>query len=478
MLETFETEIAPTSEQHGMNDWIVVVDDEAFFLTNVKNILREQDMRVSCLRSGRALLKFMEKNKPDLILLDVLMPEMDGFETYHALRRMEEETGRSPTPVVFLSGVKDSETENRSLEEGACDFIHKPFNKEILVRRIRNAILNTKTIETLTEEAAIDKLTGLWNKTDGIKRVAKLCAEQAGALMILDLDNFKLVNDIHGHSMGDSVLKGFADIVRADARAQDVTARIGGDEFLMFACGMNEERAVAALARRLNEELVATAKKLMGEDFDIPLGISVGAAMVPEHGRDYEALFLLADGALYRAKQNGKHGCAVHQPEEGTGHDQEEDIRKEFARITKIVEERNKKGGALALGMDHFSFIYRFVQRFYARYGGRVIKGIFILSGEESGSLGDAAAEFGQCLQETLRKSDIILQNKPNQFFFLLPELSEADFQKVLQRIMATWEAVPLHGGVRVDYFIEPVVYAPKSSMHDWSQGHGEGESH
>ncbi|MBR4694533.1 MAG: hypothetical protein IKO94_00460, partial [Selenomonadaceae bacterium] len=84
---------------------------------------------------------------------------------------------------------------------------------------------------------------------------------------------------------------------------------------------------------------------------------------------------------------------------------------------------------------------------------------------------------FGQCLQETLRKSDIILQNKPNQFFFLLPELSEADFQKVLQRIMATWEAVPLHGGVRVDYFIEPVVYAPKSSMHDWSQSHDEGES-
>ena len=77
-----------------MNCWIVVVDDEALSLTNAKNLLNEQDMRVSCLRSGQDLLKFMAKNEPDLILLDILMPEMDGFETYHALRQMEEETGR------------------------------------------------------------------------------------------------------------------------------------------------------------------------------------------------------------------------------------------------------------------------------------------------------------------------------------------------------------------------------------------------
>ena len=86
-----------------MGIWIVVVDDDPLALTHTKRILREQDMRVSCLRSGRDLLKFMSKNVPDLILLDIQMPEMDGFTTQQELRHMEEEAGREPTPIIFLT---------------------------------------------------------------------------------------------------------------------------------------------------------------------------------------------------------------------------------------------------------------------------------------------------------------------------------------------------------------------------------------
>ena len=98
-----------------MGYWIVVVDDDAMALTHVKNILREQDMRVSCLRSGRDLLKFMTKNAPDLVLLDIQMPEMDGFETYQALRHIETDAGREPTPIIFLSGMETSDAEILSL---------------------------------------------------------------------------------------------------------------------------------------------------------------------------------------------------------------------------------------------------------------------------------------------------------------------------------------------------------------------------
>ncbi|WP_051533443.1 PleD family two-component system response regulator [Anaerovibrio sp. RM50] len=84
-----------------MNCWVVVVDDEIMSLTNAKIILKDEGMRVDRLRSGRDLLKFMTKNKPDLILMDVMMPEMDGFQTYHKLRQYEEETGRKRTPVIF-----------------------------------------------------------------------------------------------------------------------------------------------------------------------------------------------------------------------------------------------------------------------------------------------------------------------------------------------------------------------------------------
>ena len=102
-----------------MSYWIAVVDDEPLSLTNAKNLLGEQNMRVSCLRSGRDLMRFMEKNTPDLILLDILMPEMDGFETYHALREFEERTGIAQIPVILLTGESNSETERRGLKAGA-----------------------------------------------------------------------------------------------------------------------------------------------------------------------------------------------------------------------------------------------------------------------------------------------------------------------------------------------------------------------
>ena len=173
-----------------MNSWIVVVDDDMTCLANAKTILTGEGMRVSRLRSGHDLLKFMEKNTPDLILLDIMMPEMDGFQTYQALRRFEEEAGRKRTPVIFLTGAEDSETERRGLKAGASDFIRKPFNKEVLIRRIDNAITNAKTIETLTEEATTDGLTGFLNKSSGTAQISKLCEERAGTLMLFDLDSF------------------------------------------------------------------------------------------------------------------------------------------------------------------------------------------------------------------------------------------------------------------------------------------------
>ena len=108
--------------------WIVVVDDEPLSLTNAKNLLREQNMRVSCLRSGKDLLEFMKTHEPDLVLLDILMPDLDGFETYRALRQYEEREGKPQTPVIFVTGEDNSEAERRGLKAGASDFIHKPFH--------------------------------------------------------------------------------------------------------------------------------------------------------------------------------------------------------------------------------------------------------------------------------------------------------------------------------------------------------------
>ena len=441
-----------------MKDWIVVVDDEVISLTNARKLLSAQDMRVSCLRSGQDFLAFIEKNEPDLILLDVMMPELDGFETYHRLREYEEKAGRKTIPVIFLTGENDSEVERKGLKIGASDFIRKPFDCDILLHRIHNTIANTKTIENLTEEATLDKLTGFMNKAHGTAVVTELCGKETGALMILDLDSFKLVNDLYGHDMGDRVLQKFADIFRHCTRAGDIVCRIGGDEFLAFFFKITAEDAVKALAKRLNEQLIAACVELMGEDFGIPIGISVGAVMVPEQGRDYQTLFQYADQALYFVKQNGKHGYAIYSQNEDKETRDGEDLDYALERISQIVEERNNSGGALLLGPEAFSIVYRFNKRFLKRYGGNAIKLLFELSAADAEKeydeqyIKDAVAQYALVLQKTLRKSDIILQSKQHQFFLLLPELNEHDAPNVIGRIMAEWEKTDYYEYIRVEY--------------------------
>ncbi len=120
-----------------MSDWILVVDDDAANLKMASRILTAEKMRVSCLKSGEAAIKFLQGNRPDLILLDIHMPGMDGFETIAAIRGNEETLS---IPVIFLTADDDSSAETRGLEAGAVDFIKKPFVPEVLLLRVRHTI--------------------------------------------------------------------------------------------------------------------------------------------------------------------------------------------------------------------------------------------------------------------------------------------------------------------------------------------------
>ncbi|MBE6910388.1 MAG: diguanylate cyclase [Ruminococcaceae bacterium] len=429
------------------NDWIVVVDDDAMSLHNARDMLRDNQMRVSTARSGRDLLAFMERHSPDLILLDILMPEQDGFETYRLLREFESRAGRRPTPVIFLTGENDDATEQRGLTMGASDYIRKPFHQDILLRRIRNTIENSRTIENLTAEATRDKLTGFLNKAGTAAQLPVLCLTETGMLTILDLDSFKLVNDIYGHEMGDRVLTAFADIVRCSTRAEDVLCRIGGDEFLVFCRGACGEEGVAALTKRLNEQLTAACARLMGEDFGIPIGVSVGAVPVPEQGRDYRLLFPLADKALYQVKQNGKHGFAVYSdasdaPDAGG-------IDKELARMTRIMEERGEPVSALWLGQDAFTGAYRFLLRELRQTGGNAAGVLFRLTAE-NGVSREAAERFGELLGGALGTRDAVLQASQTQYFVLLPGRTGADAEALAASVAKEWKA-GAYGDVGLD---------------------------
>lgn len=297
---------------------------------------------------------------------------------------------------------------------------------------------STRRIKNLTEETRLDKLTGFLNKASAGATMAELCQHASGLLAILDLDSFKLVNDLFGHDMGDRVLSAFADVIRRSTEADDTLCRIGGDEFLIFCRGMAESE-LAPLTQRLNDELISECTRLMGSGFDIPIGVSVGAAAVPEQGRDYRQLFPLADKALYHVKQNGKHACALYAPALHADAADEETPVGRLAHITQILEERGETDAALWLGQDAFTPVYRYALRAIRHRGGSVCELLFLLRAEDAGNAvpADMSERFASVLGEALCARDIVLQNGPTQFFVLLPDCRQAE--DAAQRVLELW---------------------------------------
>ena len=412
--------------------WIAIVDDDITNLNIAGQILSKNKMRVSAMKSGTALLRFMQENRPDLILLDIAMPVLDGFETLKRLREQEETLGLQKTPVIFLTADQDTATESRGFEMGVSDFIRKPFVPEILLRRIGNAVEQQAQINRFEADATVDKLTGFLNKAASEAKFAALCNEKRGALMMIDLDSFKPVNDLYGHETGDKVLAAFAECIRAGLPG-GVFGRIGGDEFLAFAQGMTRESDAANFTAALNSSLLRRAKELMGEDMEIPLGASVGIVMTPEYGTDYSALFNMADKALYHVKQNGKQGYAVF----GDYPDAEEQITG-IRSLSVLLDERHIPDCAMQLERENFLSVYRFVMRFLRRYHHTACKILFTVSAE--GARADAAAEeFGEHLKNTLRKSDLMMRAGRNQYFVLLSDVQEENADTAAERAVSAW---------------------------------------
>ena len=425
-----------------MAKWIMVVDDDTANLQMAGHILSKNNMRVTALKSGRAMLDYVkEKGAPDLILLDIKMPEMDGFESLKHLKELEKEMGINEIPVIFLTADENTGTESRGFEEGVADFIRKPFNPDVLLKRIDNVISMQKEMLNLKSEATLDKLTGFLNKAATTVELSKACSTGYGALLMIDLDSFKLVNDIYGHEMGDKVLISFARIIEDTVPKGSKNGRIGGDEFVSFCVGVDSDEEVADITKQLNEKLLKSAKEMMGDDMSIPLGTSVGASFVPKHGNDYASLLKLSDKCLYVVKKNGKHGYSVYSTD-AFAEDELTPANMDIKSISEILGERNVSNVALQLDMDAFSYVYRYATRYFVRNNINMCKVLYTLDKVEGTSdeqYRDACDEFGNHLRESMRKSDILTRSRYNQYYVILTDIREEFINKVIDEIIKRW---------------------------------------
>jgi len=411
---------------------ILIVDDMLVSLMITENMLAGQ-YETFCASSGKEAMEIYRRERPDMVLSDLRMPGMSGYELQQAL----EKEFREPIPFMFMTADHDEETESQGFDNGAMDFIRKPFRPDVLLRRVSNILQTVEQIQGLKKHAAIDSLTGLYNKAGSEEELTKICRNSAGALMMIDLDSFKLVNDLYGHTMGDKILMSFADIIRAAVRPTDLVGRLGGDEFIAFCQGMLDEAGIANKTEYINEQIVSAAQEILGEDMNIPLGASIGCVFVPAEGTDFTELFQKADKALYQVKENGKHGYSIFMERR---YEEEEPATTNIAKVEMILGERNIKEGALSLSMDAFKVVYRYLKRNIRN--GEPAATLLVFSLDRGEIV--ASDDFYGILQKTLRRGDVVSHSGNNQFLALLTGTGESGMEHAVERLTKNWAATPM----------------------------------
>lgn len=299
-----------------MSDSVLIIDDSDAVRERIVKTLESFDLfsRYYEAADGLEGFKKLLSSPVDIILCDLEMPRIDGFKF---LSMMKSRPDLQDTPVIMLTGRDDRELKIKGLEQGASDYITKPFDAEELVARVRVhlKIKNLqddlkRTNELLLELSNTDHLTGLFNRRylmDVLGKEVQRSLRKGGnlSLIILDIDHFKQVNDQYGHLQGDTVLQKVALQLQKELRAYDTAARYGGEEFIAVLPDASLEEAVF-VANRMRTSIQAT--RFNGELSQLSLTISLGVAMFATHGCNTVDSFInLADDALYRAKANGRN---------------------------------------------------------------------------------------------------------------------------------------------------------------------------
>ena len=418
---------------------ILIVDDMIVPLMITENMLAGK-YETFCAQSAKEAMEIYRAEMPDMVLSDFRMPGMTGYDLQIALQN----EFHKKIPFMFMTADEDDEVESRGFDNGAMDFIRKPFQPDVIQRRVANILRTVDEIYDLTKTSTTDALTGLFNKGSSEDELKKICKKSHGSLMMIDLDSFKLVNDLHGHAMGDKILIAFADILRATMRTTDFIGRMGGDEFIAFCHGVNEPTAIAAKTQFINEKITEAAKKLMGEDMNIPLGASIGCVFVPQSGTDFADLYKKADKALYTVKQNGKHGYSIFSDDNA---EEKVETVVTLEQVSMILSERNVEPGAYVIPFESFRIIYRFLKRTRAGYGKTICIVLFALkrtSDDKTFTLKQAGEKFVECLHDTLRRGDVVTQNGVNQFIVLLTNTdAHHDVTRAVSRVIENWSKFP-----------------------------------
>jgi len=305
-------------ETKNKKNTILIVDDEPMNIVVLTHILKP-DYTVYIEKDGMSCMEAVYELMPDLIILDILMPTMSGFEVITALKN---DAATKDIPVIFITGLNSSKDEEKGLKLGAADYISKPFSPAVVKLRVKHQLQIVNQMRIIYKISITDELTGIGNRRYFYNNLEKewqraMRRKDPMSFLILDIDNFKYYNDTFGHLQGDIVLKETAQLIEKSlARVTDKAARWGGEEFAVILphTDLDGAKFVAEKIRAAIDEHVFSTEAPGSTHITVSIGIN---CRVPNHASNYTLKNFVsdADKLLYRAKATGKNKVCASMEE-------------------------------------------------------------------------------------------------------------------------------------------------------------------
>ena len=292
---------------------VVLADDDPSIRLMIRHVLESEEFDIVEAADGLEAIKAVEKHHPALVLLDAVMPGIDGFTTCKQIK----DKGHTDIPVMMITGLDDDASVERAYDVGAIDYITKPIKWAVLKHRVKSvvaAVVSERKVQLL---AYRDTLTNLPNRLLFADRLEHALIRahrhrESIALMLIDIDDFKLVNDSFGHEAGDKLIMAIGNLLTKSLRRADTVARLGGDEFAVIVEDIDGPEDAISIADNLTTIL---AHNVRLDDQETYTGASIGIAIYPDDGDDARTLLKNSDTALFRAKERGRHGFQFYKPE-------------------------------------------------------------------------------------------------------------------------------------------------------------------